>query len=48
METPKPAPSVLVLGDQDWRYPAGTPILVGETPMNGEAQITPLDPWVTL
>ena len=43
METPTPDPSVLVLGNQDWWYPAAR-----ETPANGEIQITPLDPWVTL
>ena len=43
MEPPTPAPSVLVLGDQDWRYPAA-----GVTPASGEIQITPLNRWVTL
>ena len=43
MATPTPAPSVLVLDDQLWWYPAAR-----ETPENGEIQITPLNPWVTL
>ena len=43
METPTPAPSVLVLGDQDWRCPAAR-----VTPVSGEIQITPLNHWVTL
>ena len=44
METPTPAPSVLVLlGNLDWWYPAAW-----EIPPNGEIQITPLDLWVTL
>ena len=43
METPTPAPSVLVLGDQDWQCPAAR-----GTPVSGEIQITPLNHWVTL
>ena len=39
METPTPAPSVLVLGDWDWWCQ-----VAWETPVNGEIQITPLDP----
>ena len=42
MKTPTPAPSVLVLGDPDWFSAAQ------ETPVNGEIQITLLNPWVTL
>ena len=43
MEPPTPAPSVLVLGNQDWRCPAAR-----VTPANGEIQITPLNCWVIL